>query len=113
MLFGDPHDKTPAQSGWSIDWRFDQLLLKLGRHDQIRLAKGLAARRFGNRDLSRLTREQKALLIPDCERELVVAIALKSRRPYGRDGRLPRQRPRRRHRLLGGLNGRSSSVMPE
>ena len=114
MLFGDPNDRTPAQSGWSVDWRFDQLLMKLGRYDQMTLARGLAGRRFGCDDLSRLTGEQKAQLISDCEQELATAIALDGgpapQRPVKR---LTRQRPRRRQRLLGGLKGRSSRVSPE
>ncbi|MCC4245553.1 hypothetical protein [Stappia indica] len=114
MLFGDPNDKTPAQSGWSVDWRFDQLLMKLGRYDQMTLARGLAGRRFGSDDLSLLTGEQKAQFISDCEQELAIAIALDDSPAAPRPAkRLTRQRPRRRQRLLGGLNGRSSSVSPE
>jgi hypothetical protein len=114
MLFGDPNDKTPAQSGWSVDWRFDQLLLKLGRYDQMPLARGLAGRRFGCDDLSLLTGEQKAQFISDCEQELAIAIALDGSAKEGRTGkRLSRLRPRRRQRLLGGFRGRSSRVSPE
>lgn len=114
MLFGDPNDKTPAQSGWSVDWRFDQLLMKLGRYDQMPLARGLAGRRFGCDDLSLLSGEQKAQFISDCEHELAIAIALDGPMTVTRPGkRLSRQRPRRRQRLLGGLKGRSSSVKPE
>lgn len=80
MLLGDPHDKGPADSGWSVDWRFDQLMMKLRRHDLVPVADRLARYRFGTGDLSRLTREQKAMLVDDCERELATAMPGKGRR---------------------------------
>ncbi|WP_306028882.1 hypothetical protein [Stappia sp. MMSF_3263] len=86
MLLGDPHDKGPSDSGWSVDWRFDQLLMKLKRHDLMPLAVRLARYRFGTGDLSLLTRQQKAMLVTDCEKELAATTS-------GKDQRLPAPNP--------------------
>ncbi|WP_417767804.1 hypothetical protein [Stappia sp.] len=83
MLLGDPHDKGPADSGWSVDWRFHQLLMKLKRQDLMPLLVRLARYRFGTSELSLLTRQQKAMLVIDCERELAVTMSDKGQRQRG------------------------------
>lgn len=80
MLLGDPHDKGPADSGWSVDWRFDQLLMKLKRQDLMPVVVRLARYRFGTSELSLLTRQEKAMLVVDCERELAAAVSGKGPR---------------------------------
>jgi hypothetical protein len=81
MLLDDPHDKGPAESGWSTDWRFRQMMMKLGRHDLASMATRLSRYRFGTDDLTLLTQEQKAQLVADCERELVSVMSNSRRKP--------------------------------
>ncbi|MCA1296942.1 hypothetical protein [Stappia indica] len=73
MIFGDPHEGQQSDLGWSVDWRFDQLMQKLRRFDLMIFAQMVAQQQFGDPSLENLTENQKQVLIDGCRKAIVEA----------------------------------------